>query len=197
MASLSRSLYDKTGLAPRMDVLLWGRRNFQINFSIRNTSKNAWNRHSGSFMVDTWIKQYEVLLSRMFIAFCILTICNNNPLLIRLYTKPWPYHRSRTFTEFQSPRGFKFRILPPYPQRVVKWRLNGAVSRNNRIERMAPSRCSDGFFIEPYEKRVALGARPSVQLLLQSTCTSMCRHIYDWNIVDCYVKQPIHLTEFR
>ena len=22
----------------------------------------------------------------------------------------------------------------------------------------------------------------------------MCRHIYDWNIVDCDVKQPIHLT---
>ena len=24
----------------------------------------------------------------------------------------------------------------------------------------------------------------------------MCRHIYDWNIVDCDVKQPIHLTSF-
>ena len=22
----------------------------------------------------------------------------------------------------------------------------------------------------------------------------MCRHIYDWNIVNCDVKQPIHLT---
>ena len=30
--------------------------------------------------------------------------------------------------------------------------------------------------------------------LLQSACTSMCRHIYDWNIVDCDVEQPIHLT---
>ena len=24
--------------------------------------------------------------------------------------------------------------------------------------------------------------------------TIMCRHIYDWNIVECDVKQPIHLT---
>ena len=39
---------------------------------------------------------------------------------------------------------------------------------------------------------MALGARPQVQLLLQSACTSMCRHIYNWNIVDCDVKQPIH-----
>ena len=27
-----------------------------------------------------------------------------------------------------------------------------------------------------------------------SACISMYRHIYDWNIVDCDVKQPIHLT---
>ena len=30
-------------------------------------------------------------------------------------------------------------------------------------------------------------------ILLQSACTSMCRHIHDWNIVDCDVKQPIQL----
>ena len=29
---------------------------------------------------------------------------------------------------------------------------------------------------------------------LQPACISMCRHIYDWNIVYCDVKQPIHLT---
>ena len=28
------------------------------------------------------------------------------------------------------------------------------------------------------------------KLLLQSACTSMCRHIYDWNIFNCDVKQP-------
>ena len=32
MASLFRSLYDMPGLAPRMNVLFWGRRDFQISF---------------------------------------------------------------------------------------------------------------------------------------------------------------------
>ena len=55
MASLFRSLYGMPGLAPRMDVISWGRRDFQISFSNRDTSRNAWNRHWGSFMVDTGI----------------------------------------------------------------------------------------------------------------------------------------------
>ena len=55
MASLFHSLYGMPGLAPRMDVLSWGRRDFQISFSNRDTSRNAWNRHLGSFMVDTGI----------------------------------------------------------------------------------------------------------------------------------------------
>ena len=41
---------------------------------------------------------------------------------------------------------------------------------------------------------MALGARPYVQLLLQSACTSMFRQIYDRNIVNCDVKRPIHIT---
>ena len=55
MASLFRSLYGMPGLTPRMDVLSWGRRDFQISFSNRDTSRNSWNRHWGSFMVDTGI----------------------------------------------------------------------------------------------------------------------------------------------
>ena len=55
MASLFRSLYGMPGLAPRMDVISWGRRDFQISFSNRDTSRNAWNHHWGSFMVDTGI----------------------------------------------------------------------------------------------------------------------------------------------
>ena len=55
MVSVFRSLYDMPGLAPRMDVLFRGRRDFQISFSDRDTSRNAWNRHWGSFMVDTGI----------------------------------------------------------------------------------------------------------------------------------------------
>ena len=48
-------LYGMPGLAPRMDVLSWGQRDSQISFSNRDTSRNAWNRHWGSFMVDTGI----------------------------------------------------------------------------------------------------------------------------------------------
>ena len=53
MAFLSRSLYDTPGLAPRMDILFWGPGDFPVSYSNRDTSQNAWNRHSGSFMVDT------------------------------------------------------------------------------------------------------------------------------------------------
>ena len=31
----------------------WGQRDFQISFSNRDTSRTAWNRHWGSFMVET------------------------------------------------------------------------------------------------------------------------------------------------
>ena len=60
-------------------------------------------------------------------------------------------------------RGFKSRICPPYPHRVVKGDLlyiNGAVSRNNRIKRLDPGRCLDRHVKEPYETSMALGARP-------------------------------------
>ena len=40
-------------LIPRMDVLFWGQHDFQMSFSIRDTSRNAWNRHLRSFIVDT------------------------------------------------------------------------------------------------------------------------------------------------
>ena len=59
------------------------------NKLLRDTSSNAWNRHSGSFMVDTGIlfnnmkfPFYDCLMTS-----CDLTICNDNPLLIRLCTE--------------------------------------------------------------------------------------------------------------
>ena len=55
MAYSSHSLYSMPWLAPRMDVLFWERHDFQISFSNRDTSKNAWNRHWRSLMVDTGI----------------------------------------------------------------------------------------------------------------------------------------------
>ena len=55
MAYLSLNLYDTPGLAPRMNVLFLGPGDFPVSYSNRYTSWNAWNRHSGSFMVDTGI----------------------------------------------------------------------------------------------------------------------------------------------
>ena len=52
---LSLNLYDTPGLAPRMNVLYWGPGDFPVSYSNRDTSRNAWNRHSGSFMVDMGI----------------------------------------------------------------------------------------------------------------------------------------------
>ena len=52
---LSLKLYVTPGLAPRMNVLFWGPGDFPVSYSNRDTSRNAWNRHSGSFMVDTGI----------------------------------------------------------------------------------------------------------------------------------------------
>ena len=60
MAYLSLYWYDTPGLAPRMNVLFWGPGDFPVSYSNRDTLWNAWNRHSGSFMVDTGI-----LLSNM------------------------------------------------------------------------------------------------------------------------------------
>ena len=41
MASFFRSLYDMTGPAPCMDVLFWGRHDFQISSSNRDVSRKA------------------------------------------------------------------------------------------------------------------------------------------------------------
>ena len=43
------------GLAPRMNVLFWWPGDFPVSYSNKDTSRNAWNRHSGSLMVDTGI----------------------------------------------------------------------------------------------------------------------------------------------
>ena len=48
MAFLSLNLYDTPGLAPRMNVLFWGPGDFPVSYSNKDTSWNAWNRHSGS-----------------------------------------------------------------------------------------------------------------------------------------------------
>ena len=54
IASLSHNLYDMYGPAPRMNVLFWWQYDFQI-ISNRDTSRNVWNSHFRSFMVETGI----------------------------------------------------------------------------------------------------------------------------------------------
>ena len=73
-----------------MDVLYWGRRDFQIlSFSNRDTSRIAWNRHWGSVVVDTGILSNNMKFPspKCYMTFCDLTICNGKPLLIRLFTE--------------------------------------------------------------------------------------------------------------
>ena len=53
MAFLSLSIYDMPGLAPRMNVLFWRPGDFPVRYSNRDKYLNAWNRLSGSFIVDT------------------------------------------------------------------------------------------------------------------------------------------------
>ena len=87
-----------------------------------------------------------------------------------------------------GPGGLSRECAPPYPQRDRKRRLNGAVCRNHRIKGWSRVGARTGTLKNP--TKCLWRWEPTVgQLLLQSACTSMCRHIYDWNIVNCDVKQ--------
>ena len=75
-----------------------------------------------------------------------------------------------------------------------KRRLNRAVP-GITVQRMVQCRCLDRHVKEPYGMSMGLEARPWVQILLQSACTSMCYHIYNYNIIDCDVKQHIYYDQ--
>ena len=62
-AFLSLSLYDTLGLAPSVNVLFWRPSDFPVSNSNRDTSLDAWNHHSGSFMVDRL--DTEILFSNL------------------------------------------------------------------------------------------------------------------------------------
>ena len=68
-----------------------------------------------------------------------------------------------------------------------KRRLNGAVSRNKRIKRVAPCWCLDGTLKNPTKCLWRLESDRRYYFLT-------CRHIYDWNIVEWDVNQPISLS---
>ena len=58
-------LYDTPGLASHMNVLFWMQDDFPVSYLNRDTSWNAWNRHSGNFMVDTAIL-FSIMKSRSY-----------------------------------------------------------------------------------------------------------------------------------
>ena len=66
--------------------------------------------------------------------------------------------------------------------------------RKRRIKREGPCRCSDGHGKNPTKCLWRLEPDRRSNFLLRSACTSVCRRMYDWNIVDCDVKQPIDLS---
>ena len=73
--------------------------------------------------------------------------------------------------------------------RVGKGDWNRAVSRNNR-KNVGPV----SVLWRTRNVYTALGARPYVQLFLQSACSDMFRHRYNWNIVAFDFKHLISLT---
>ena len=85
-------------------------------------------------------------------------------------------------------RTVKSRMCPPYPQRDRKRRLNGPVCRKgwSRVGARTgtlknPTKCLWRW--EP-DRRSNFFSPPA----------HLCRHIYDLNIINCDVKQPIYLT---
>ena len=76
IACLSLNFHDTPGLARRMNVLFWGPGDFQVSYSNRDTFWDAWNRHSGSFTVDTGM---------------LFSIIWSNPLTnVKWHSDPWP-----------------------------------------------------------------------------------------------------------
>ena len=76
---LSHSSHGMPGLAPLMNVLFWGRRDFHLSSSDRDMSWNVWNRPSGSFMVDMGISS-NIMKSpsqKCYMTFWDMTIYND------------------------------------------------------------------------------------------------------------------------
>ena len=90
MTFLSINLQDTPGLAPRMNVSFWGLGDFPVSYSNKDTSRNAWNRHSGSLW-SIW-GSYSVIWS--------LPFTN-----VKWHSDPWPTVISqpiRLFTNFMT-----------------------------------------------------------------------------------------------
>ena len=55
MAILSLSLYETPGIVSIMNVLFWGLDEFAVSYSNKDALRKAWNRHSGSYVINTRI----------------------------------------------------------------------------------------------------------------------------------------------
>ena len=78
-------------------LLVWmfySERDFQISFSNRDNSRNAWKRYWRSFMVDTGILSNNMyfLSHECSVTFSSLAKYNGNPPPIRLYTNPSTFY---------------------------------------------------------------------------------------------------------
>ena len=79
MVFLSHSSYGMPGLAPLMNVLFKGRRDFHLSSSDRDMSWTVWNRPSGSLMVDMGISS-NIMKSpspKFYMTFWDMTIYND------------------------------------------------------------------------------------------------------------------------
>ena len=90
--------------APHMTVLYWRPSDSPVSYWNRNISWNAWNRHSGSFTVDTGIvfsnTLYEASLSRMLNGILIIDQLVT-PIPIILFTNFMTLIPSLTFTKLR------------------------------------------------------------------------------------------------
>ena len=101
MEFLSLNLYDTPGLAPRMNVLYWGPGDFPVSYSNRDTSRNAWNCHSGSFMVDMGILFSNMKYPSHECEMTFWSLTNSDFPTIRLSTNFMTLIPSLTFTDYE------------------------------------------------------------------------------------------------
>ena len=94
MAFLSLNWYDTPGLTPRMNVSFCGQGDFTVSYSNRDSSWNAWNRHSGILMVDMGILFSNIKFSLSRMLSDILTL-DQHWLFNRSDFPPilWPWYR--------------------------------------------------------------------------------------------------------
>ena len=78
-------------LAPRMVALFWGRHDCQISSSSMDTSRNAWNRNWGSFMVQLDTRIFKTMWSS--------SLTN-----VKRHSVTWPYAMTTHYWSDFKPR---------------------------------------------------------------------------------------------